>query len=158
MQQIANTVLINQDKILMIKKPSKNWYSAPGGKMEFGESVLQAAIREFYEETGLRLINPKLSSVFTFVIEDEEEKSQYQWMMHTFVANDFDGELLIESKEGKLEWVSTHDISNLPMAEGDRLLIEHAISPSKDVLTGTFLYTNQFKLLNHTIDIEYEKR
>src|SRR5690625_4213505 len=135
MQQVANTILMNGDDILMIKKPSRNWYSAPGGKLEFGESIKQTAIREFKEETGLVIDKLDLSSVFTFVMKEAEKEKNSQWMMYTFVAKDFKGEILDESKEGKLEWVSIHDIAEIPMAEGDRFIIEHAISEKTSELT-----------------------
>lgn len=149
-QQVANTILINGDDILMIKKPSKNWYSAPGGKLEFGESIKQTAKREFKEETGLHLDKLELSSVFTFVMKEAEKETQ--WMMYTFVANEFSGELLKESREGQLEWISMKKIDEIPMAEGDRFIIKHAISEKTSVLTGTFYYTNEFELIDHIID------
>ncbi|MGM8215240.1 NUDIX domain-containing protein [Bacillaceae bacterium W0354] len=152
MQQVANTLLIHNDQVLMIKKPSKNWYAAPGGKMELGESIKQTAEREFQEETGLTLVQPKLSSVFTFVMKEAEDVEQ--WMMYTFVAKNYIGELNLQTKEGKLEWIPINDVLGRPMAEGDRFIVEHAISESTDVLTGTFYYTKQFQLIDHIIDRE----
>ncbi len=57
--------LKNDNKVLMIKF-SKKWgqvYAPPGGKFESGETPLDCIKREFYEETGLTLINPKLQGI-----------------------------------------------------------------------------------------------
>ena len=53
------------NKVLMIKF-SKKWgqvYAPPGGKFETGETPLDCITREYYEETGLTLINPKLQGI-----------------------------------------------------------------------------------------------
>ena len=57
--------LKKDNKVLMIKF-SKKWgnvYAPPGGKFEKGESPLDCIIREFKEETGLTLVNPKLQGI-----------------------------------------------------------------------------------------------
>ena len=54
--------LKKDNKVLMIKF-TKKWgqiYAPPGGEFEIGESPLDCIIREFYEETGLTLINSNL--------------------------------------------------------------------------------------------------
>jgi len=51
--------LVQQGHILLLKrhhlKPQGGLWCVPGGKMEAGESVLEAAVREFKQETGLDL-------------------------------------------------------------------------------------------------------
>ncbi|TDQ40454.1 NUDIX hydrolase [Aureibacillus halotolerans] len=50
-------ILIEVDKIVLVKQtvsPSRNW-SLPGGRLEQGESLETALIREFLEETGLSI-------------------------------------------------------------------------------------------------------
>ena len=54
--------LKKENKVLMINF-TKKWrqvYAPPGGKFETGESPLDCILREYYEETGLKLINPRL--------------------------------------------------------------------------------------------------
>lgn len=149
LRRVTNAVLIRNQEVLMLKKPKRNWYVAPGGKMEFGESIQEAAHREYKEETGLTLLDMKLSSVFNFVMG---EANKEEWMLFTFVTTNFSGELLEHTPEGELEWVPVDQVLNYPMAEGDKTIIKHAISKPKDVLTGTFYYTEDFQLLNKKID------
>ncbi|MFS0559774.1 8-oxo-dGTP diphosphatase [Terribacillus sp. 179-K 1B1 HS] len=150
MQRVANCILAVDDKVLLLKKPSKGWYSAPGGKMELGESVKETAVREFWEETGLTVHEPELRGTFTFVIK-KDEKVVHEWMMFTFFAEEYTGELLEESQEGKLEWIDIKDIKDLPMAEGDRDIFAHMFS-TDEPLFGTFVYTEDRQLLQSKLD------
>jgi 8-oxo-dGTP diphosphatase len=150
MQRVANCILTVDDKVLLLKKPSKGWYSAPGGKMELGESVKETAVREFREETGLSVHEPELRGTFTFLIKDGE-KVVHEWMMFTFFADQFTGELLEESQEGKLEWIDIDKIKDLPMAEGDRDIFAHVFK-TDEPLYGTFVYTEDRELLQAKLD------
>lgn len=59
----------------------------PGGKIEKNETMEQAVIREFYEETGLDIVNPLYRGVINVVFP----KGTYQ--LNTFVVKDFSGEM-----------------------------------------------------------------
>jgi ADP-ribose pyrophosphatase YjhB (NUDIX family) len=57
--QLAVSAAIFRDgKVLLVRRarsPAKGFYSLPGGRVEFGESLHQALSREVDEETGLRI-------------------------------------------------------------------------------------------------------
>jgi len=55
---------LKKDNIVLMIKFTKKWghvYAPPGGKFEEGETPLDCIMREFYEETGLTLVNPNIS-------------------------------------------------------------------------------------------------
>lgn len=58
MQRVTNCVLVKDGHVLLLKKPRRGWWVAPGGKMEQGESVREACVREYREETGIYLKTP----------------------------------------------------------------------------------------------------
>jgi ADP-ribose pyrophosphatase YjhB (NUDIX family) len=57
--QLAVSAAIFRDgKVLLVRRtrsPAKGFYSLPGGRVEFGESLHQALAREVDEETGLEI-------------------------------------------------------------------------------------------------------
>ena len=88
-----------------------------GGKFEPGESPEDCALREVYEETGLRMRSWSYRGIVTFV--SDEWGTEY---MHLFHSSDFDGSLR-DCDEGELEWVEKERILTLPIWEGDKIFL-----------------------------------
>ena len=156
MQRIANLLVLKDGYILLLKKPRRGWYVAPGGKVDPGESIYEAAVREFREETGAEAIHPHLKGVYTMVITDVTGESVIdEWMLHTFVAYDLSGTTYETTAEGVLEWHPVESLQTLPMAEGDRTNLLFAVCQS-GMQYGTFYYTEQFELLKEEIQNSVE--
>lgn len=147
MQKIANLLVIKDGNVLLLKKPRRGWYVAPGGKVDPGESIYNAAIREFQEETGATPVDPHLKGVFSMMIMDDAGKQLLnEWMLFTFVAKDYQGTPAETTIEGELEWHPIESLHTLPMAEGDRKNLLFA-AENQGMQYGTFYYTEQFQLL-----------
>ena len=155
MQRIANLLVIKNRKVLLLKKPRRDWYVAPGGKMESGESIFEAAVREFQEETNTTPHGTHLKGVYTMMIQDQE-KIVDEWMLYTFIATDLSGELFEETTEGLLEWHPVESLAFLPMAEGDRTNLQFAVS-QLGIQYGTFYYTKDFQLIKESIQSSNEE-
>jgi 8-oxo-dGTP diphosphatase len=57
-QLAVSAVIFRDGKVLLLrraKSPGKGFYSLPGGRVEFGESLATALTREVDEETGLKI-------------------------------------------------------------------------------------------------------
>lgn len=90
-----------------------------GGKFEEGESPIDCLVREVQEETGLHLTGYQFRGIVTFV-SDEWGTEQ----MHLFTGHEFEGELLQDCPEGRLQWVNKNKLKDLPMWEGDRIFFD----------------------------------
>lgn len=61
------------DDVLLVKRgrePLKGCWSIPGGKMDFGETVHEAALRELEEETGVKARIVRLIDVVDSIMDD----------------------------------------------------------------------------------------
>lgn len=148
MQRVTNCLLKDHDKVLLLKKPRRGWYAMPGGKMEYGESIQEAAIREFREETGLELVNPELYSVATMVKKLDANVSD-EWMMFTFVCDWYEGTLVDFCKEGELQWVPISSLATLPIAPSDRYIHEYLLR--RERLYASFELDQQDQLINYRL-------
>lgn len=149
-QRVTTCILNDGNDVLMLQKPRRNWWVAPGGKMEQGESIKEAVVREFKEETGLFLKQPQLKGVFNILMKDGDHISS-EWMMFTFYADAYEGLAKTECDEGRLAWQAKETVSQLPMAEGDYHIFDYVLNGS-GIMYGTFTYTLDFELLAYRLD------
>ena len=136
--------LKKDNKVLMIKF-SKKWdnvYAPPGGKFESGESPLDCIFREYKEETGLTLVKPKLQGISYW-------KDRAEGIIFVYIAEDYQGNLLINSDEGNLEWINLEDLLSLKQFEQNEKFTPYLF---KDKLfEGKFLLDDNCKVVDYKI-------
>ncbi|MGG1555337.1 8-oxo-dGTP diphosphatase [Paenibacillus ferrarius] len=103
------------DRVL-VQERVKSWKGVafPGGHIEDGESIIDSTIREIKEETGLTVSNLELCGIIYWY--DEVTKDKY--FVFSYRTEVFSGELLTETDEGRLYWVSKEELASLPFAKG----------------------------------------
>ena len=88
-----------------------------GGKFEAGETPEECVIREVYEESGFSIRDPKLCGLLMF-----PRFKGHDWYVFVFTANEFTGEL-IDSPEGRLEWIPDEKVTELNLWESDHIFM-----------------------------------
>ncbi|MHA1299252.1 MAG: NUDIX hydrolase [Candidatus Helarchaeota archaeon] len=114
----VGTVLIKDGKVLLIQRaaePDKGMWSIPGGLIENGETAEEAAIRETFEETGIKVNKVEFVDAVTKVIFDEEEKVQYHFAIFDYKSTDFEGKVQASDDALDAKWVKFEDVSKYPM-------------------------------------------
>lgn len=89
-----------------------------GGKLEKGESPEQCVIREVFEESGLKIINPRFHGLLVFAGFKQDD-----WYVWVYSAEQFLGELLSSSVEGHLQWIPDEQLSNLNLWPSDLIFL-----------------------------------
>lgn len=90
-----------------------------GGHAEDQESPEDCLLREVFEETGLKLTRYRFRGIVTFSLKDVE--IQY---MCLYTADEWQGTLTKQCKEGDLEWVKKEQIGRLPLWVGDKVFFK----------------------------------
>ena len=102
------------NKVLLINRPRRlgfPGYIGPGGKVDFPESLTDGAIREVWEETGLKVKELEYKGLDEFV----DVEKNYRYMVFNYLSTSFEGELLENPPEGELSWVPINEALDLPM-------------------------------------------
>ncbi len=136
--------LKKENKVLMIKF-SKKWgqvYAPPGGKFESGEAPLDCIIREFYEETGLLLINPRLQGISYW-------KDSSEGIIFVYTADKFKGNLRKVSEEGTLEWIELEELSKIKQFDQNEKFTPYLFKD--ELFEGKFLLDDSCKVLKYEI-------
>lgn len=125
----VDTIVVHDHKIVLIKRknpPYKDYYALPGGFVEDGEKVEEAAIRETKEETGLEVRLVKLNGVYS----DPKRDSRGHMVSICYLAEAIGGEL----REGSdASSVATFELDNLPKLAFDH---EEMIIDAREDLYG----------------------
>lgn len=101
--------IINKDtNEVLVQERIKSWEGVafPGGKLEYGESIVPSVKREVYEETGLKLNSVKLCGLKDWFDKTKEER----YLVFLFTSSDYEGDLLDETDEGKVYWVKENEL------------------------------------------------
>ncbi len=97
-----------------------------GGKLEAGETIEQAALREVREEVGLELLDLKELGVIEFDFESEPKILE----VHIFKATSYKGEP-IETEEMRPEWFNISEIPFKQMWSDDGLWFPYLLENKK---------------------------
>lgn len=106
--ELAVLCLIHQgERLLLQNRRKKDWdgWTLPGGRIEKGESIVDAVVREMQEETGLTIHSPKLCGIKQFPIENG------RYLVFLFRTESFSGEVR-SSDEGEMRWISRSELSD----------------------------------------------
>ncbi len=111
--EISAVYIVNGDNILLMhrqnNKSQGNKWGIPGGKVEKGETPLQAAIREVKEKTGFDISKQPIEKLDTVYIE-YNEKDHFVYHMFRTTLNDDPGAVKINFKEHKgFTWVTPEE-------------------------------------------------
>lgn len=148
-KELTTLVYLEKDgKYLMLLRNKKkndenaNKYIGVGGHVEEGETILQCAKREVYEETGLTMNKATYKGIVDFY---KDGKSSIE-RMYLYTSKDFVGEVK-DCDEGTLEWVPIDKMEELPLWDGDKVFMP--LIPIRDrAFHLTLVYSENDELLD----------
>jgi len=88
-QATAGVTALRDGQILLVRRADDDSWCLPGGRVEFGESIVECAEREFLEETGYPVEVTGLVGVYTNPVEQTHRYPDGALIQ--FVAVVFDG-------------------------------------------------------------------
>lgn len=119
-KKIATLCFIeNDDKVLLAMKKrghGEGRWNGYGGKVEAGETIEEALVRELLEESGLKALSFEKRG-FIFFKNEYEDKMDLD--VHIYAITNFEGEP-VETEEMAPTWFSKEDVPFTEMWPSDR--------------------------------------
>lgn len=129
MQRIVVGVIVylrdREGRVLLQRRrtgPYSGYVGLPGGKVEFGEDVVSAGLRELREETGLVASDARLVGVYSEVDLDDGGADGH-FVLFVVKADGYAGSLVGSSAEGENFWARREDVSSIEKVLPDLLFV-----------------------------------
>src|SRR5271156_1619732 len=116
----VGAIIIENARVVLVKRlhpPLQDEWSIPGGVLEVGELVREAATREAREETGLTVEPGKLLGVYDRVLRNADERVQYHYVLIDFLCRRVAGDLVAASDAAEVKWFAREELPGLKLAE-----------------------------------------
>jgi len=140
MDKVSNKVLV-QNRI----KGSWTGIAFPGGHVEKGECIVDSAIREVKEETGLKISNLEICGVKDWY----SPKDNKRYLVFLFKTHSYKGDLIENGEEGDVFWYDINKLQLLDLAHGFDKMVKVML---ENKLNEYFITENQQKSgWNHII-------
>ena len=142
------TYVKNDNQVLLINKKQgigRGLINGPGGHIELEETAIEAAYREFEEETGYTTDNLEYVGTLNFQFKDGLSMRGY-----VYIGEGAKGQLR-DNEEATPFWCPIDALPLDQMWEDDKLWLEKALNGEKFV--GNFIFDNE-KMLSHNIIFE----
>lgn len=123
--QKAAAVILQERKALLTRSKGKDVFVPPGGKLEEGETEIQACIRELKEELGISVTEQDLEYIDTFYAEAAGSGGK-ALKMGVYMVKSYSGEINPRNEIEEVVAVS----SNIPADMEVGSIFLHDILPS----------------------------
>lgn len=128
---VAVSAFIQDDegRILMIRRTDNDLYSIPGGQLELGETLAEAAVREVREETGIECEVTGVIGLYSnprhlIAYDDGEVRQEFSIC---FRAKFNSGETRTSDESKEVAWLTPSQIRTLELHPSIRLRLQHAL-------------------------------
>jgi 8-oxo-dGTP diphosphatase len=115
----VGAVLVHDGALLLVRRghgPAAGEWSVPGGRVEHGETVAEAVVREVAEETGLECICGELLGWVEVMGEDPDS---HHFVILDFVATVLEhGAPVAGDDAAEVAWVPLHEVAERRLVDG----------------------------------------
>lgn len=119
----ASVAVFRDGRVLLARRlggAGAGQYSLPGGMVECGERLEDAALRELAEETGITARIAGLADVVEIIGRDDDGRVRSHAAVVVYAARWLAGEGVETDEADDLRWVDPLDPGDLPMTVGLR--------------------------------------
>ncbi len=131
----VGAIIVEGERVVLVKRahpPLQAQWSIPGGVLEVGELLREAAVREAREETGLTVEAVELLGVYDRVLRDPEQRVQYHYVLIDFLCRRVAGDLAAATDAAEVKWFTQKQLPALNLAEDTVDVIQKGFAKSEE--------------------------
>ena len=116
----VGALVFREGAVLMVRRgrpPSRDVWAVPGGRVELGESLAEAAEREVHEETGIEVRAGEPVWSFDSVIRDRDGRVRYHYVVVDLTAEYVAGEPRGSDDAREARWMGPGEIAGFDVSE-----------------------------------------
>ena len=102
-------------RVLMVQRsrpPDQGKWGFPGGLIETGETIAEAALRELHEETGLVAEAERVIDVFEVITRDDHGRVRYHFVLDVVLCHWQSGEAVAGDDAAQVGWYGLAEIDD----------------------------------------------
>ena len=117
----VGAIVIDKGAILLVKRdrePARGQWSLPGGRVEIGETLREALIREVREETGVDVDIDGLIGTAERVVRDDDGEIAFHYVILDYVCTARSTEVKAGDDASDVRWVPVGEMADLHLTAG----------------------------------------
>jgi 8-oxo-dGTP diphosphatase len=123
----VGALVIKAEAVLLVKRgkaPSEGKWAIPGGSVELGETLQQAAEREIFEETGIRIRAAEPVYTFDFIERNRHGRIRFHYVIIDLAAEYLTGKIKPGDDADQAAWIPFAELKDLEMNATTRAFLK----------------------------------
>lgn len=115
----VGAIIMDGDRVVLARRgrqPSAGEWSIPGGLVHVGETLMEAVIREAFEETGLHVEPKDLVELLERIFPDREGRIRYHYVLADYLCFAVGGTLKEGSDATEVAWAEASRLEDFNLA------------------------------------------
>ena len=125
----VGAIVFKNNRVLLVRRaqpPSQDLWAIPGGRVEIGETLQEAAEREILEETGIIIQAREPVYTFDYIERDGSTRPRFHYVITDLIADYVGGEPRAGDDAADVRWVAAEELAGLNVSSKTvRLLKTH---------------------------------
>jgi 8-oxo-dGTP diphosphatase len=112
----VGAIVFRDNRVLLVRRgepPSRDLWAIPGGRVEIGETLQQAAEREILEETGITILAREPVYTFDYIERDGAALPRFHYVIVDLIADYVRGETRAGDDAADVRWISAAELDEL---------------------------------------------
>jgi ADP-ribose pyrophosphatase YjhB (NUDIX family) len=117
----VGAIVLDAGNLLLVKRdrePARGRWSLPGGRVEAGETLREAVVREVREECGIDIVPESLVGIAEWIARDDAGAVEHHYVICDFTAAPRTTAVRAGDDAAEVRWVPVGELSSMTLSDG----------------------------------------